>query len=444
MTKLLIALFVSISAFFVSKTPVFYRLELILFDLRARVFSSYLQSPDEIVVVLIDEQSLREVYKATGISWPWSWELYALITDFFTISKAKALVYDIHFSETANQSPSLPDAIQRNSRAIFPIQLFPSKSFTQRELPNSLISLHEIKSIEVLDDSSLRKNSDYIIPLKPVYENAWALGSVSFLRDPDGVYRRNYLLWAYDRHYFPGLALSVYLKTRNVNHIELSKDRLSMYLGSRRVDVPLIEGKYLLKPYPNFHSISMSAILSTIHGLQQGDIAKILVNPEELNNKVVFIGTSASGLGDLKITPLSNSLPGVFLHANILANLINEDFLRVVPIIWIDAFLFSLICLFISRFSLLNSLVFIVATLSVLFALYYFNLVFNITYFAVSGFGAFFISLGLSLTQKEREKALLKKNFQRYVSSAALSQILQNPDKLIGIKTQKVELTLLM
>ncbi|MEN3034132.1 MAG: adenylate/guanylate cyclase domain-containing protein [Aquificaceae bacterium] len=444
MSRLLIALIVSLSAVFMSQTPVFTRLELILFDLRARVFSGSLLPPEEIVVVLIDEQSLREVYKATGISWPWSWELYALITDFFTISNVKALVYDIHFSETKEQSPSLPDSIRRNSRVIFPVQFFPSGGLGLRPLPEGLASLHAIKSIEVSGNSFLRKNNDYIIPLKPVYENAWALGSVSFTRDPDGVYRRNYLIWTYDKYYFPGLALSAYLKTSDVSHIKLSKDQLLVYKASARVEVPLENGRYLIKPYPKFNSVSMSAILSTIHGLQQGDLEKILVDPKEFNNKIVFVGASASGLGDLKISPLSNSLPGVFLHANILANLIKEDFLKLVPILWVDAFLFSLICLIISRFSLFYSLFFVLFTLSFLFAFYYFNVVFNITYFAISGFGTFLTALWISITQKEREKTQLKKSFERYVSKATLSQILENPDKLVGIKTQRVELTLLM
>ncbi|HSG96173.1 MAG TPA: CHASE2 domain-containing protein, partial [Afifellaceae bacterium] len=44
--------------------------------------------------------------------------------------------------------------------------------------------------------------------------------------------------------------------------------------------------------------------------------------------KIVFIGTSAAGLKDLRATPLQKAIPGVEIHAQVIEAILTEDFLK--------------------------------------------------------------------------------------------------------------------
>jgi adenylate cyclase len=58
------------------------------------------------------------------------------------------------------------------------------------------------------------------------------------------------------------------------------------------------------------------------------------VNPETLKGTIVFIGTSAAGLKDLRVTPLDATAPGVIAHARITEQMVLGDFLQRPD--WID------------------------------------------------------------------------------------------------------------
>jgi adenylate cyclase len=59
------------------------------------------------------------------------------------------------------------------------------------------------------------------------------------------------------------------------------------------------------------------------------------VNPDDLADRIVFVGTSAAGLKDLRASPLDPNGPGVDIHARIAEQMIIGDFLQRPD--WIDA-----------------------------------------------------------------------------------------------------------
>ncbi|HCY86859.1 MAG TPA: adenylate/guanylate cyclase domain-containing protein [Desulfobacteraceae bacterium] len=48
---------------------------------------------------------------------------------------------------------------------------------------------------------------------------------------------------------------------------------------------------------------------------------------DKLKNKVVFLGTSASGLMDIRVSPLAEVFPGVEVNATVADNILNKDFI---------------------------------------------------------------------------------------------------------------------
>ena len=63
--------------------------------------------------------------------------------------------------------------------------------------------------------------------------------------------------------------------------------------------------------------------------VMQGD-----VRAADIDGTIVFIGTSAAGLHDLRVTPLDAAAPGVDVHARIAEQMVLGDFLERPD--WID------------------------------------------------------------------------------------------------------------
>jgi adenylate cyclase len=137
------------------------------------------------------------------------------------------------------------------------------------------------------------------------------------------------LVRTYDGENYPSLALAA-LQDRWIP-AALTDHWLLLKSPSERVDlqIPLEpDGQYLLNPYSEFETYSMSGLLLTMQRLRQGQIENLPLNPADLNDKIVFVGASAVGVEDLKMTSFGSLQPGVFLHAAIAGNVLEKDFLR--------------------------------------------------------------------------------------------------------------------
>jgi adenylate cyclase len=91
--------------------------------------------------------------------------------------------------------------------------------------------------------------------------------------------------------------------------------------------IPLTDrGQLLVNQYP-FESYSIIDVLATKTKIDAGDMQNLPLSPNEFNNKYVFIGTSAISMHDLNTTPLMKNAPGVYMHASVLGNFLENDFL---------------------------------------------------------------------------------------------------------------------
>src|SRR6202043_1778979 len=55
------------------------------------------------------------------------------------------------------------------------------------------------------------------------------------------------------------------------------------------------------------------------------------VDPAEIENKIIFFGSSAAALGDMVTTPLDASVPGVEIHAQLLEHILLQGQSLVLP-----------------------------------------------------------------------------------------------------------------
>lgn len=164
-----------------------------------------------------------------------------------------------------------------------------------------------------------------------------------------------------------------------------------------------------------------------------------------IKDRAFIFGATASGIYDLRVTPIDPNFPGPEIHLNALANLFERNFIKKwvseelwMPWIVLAVGLFA--TWFISYFSAIPGFLFTGAAFAALF--YVDQLFFK----QGSYFSSILIGLLIALLYvvlffykyltEERKKKMLKTTFSKYVSPAIVDEILKSPDniELGGIK----------
>ena len=138
--------------------------------------------------------------------------------------------------------------------------------------------------------------------------------------DSDGILRRVPLVIEHKGKLYPSLALTTLMKAWGVNDVLLKTDGRdvdSLYLN--QTTIPLASKGSLL--------IRFRGKGKTFDYVSAADILSDRIPEGKIRGKIVFVGTSASGLKELKSTPFDPVFPGVEVHATIVDNIIKRDFI---------------------------------------------------------------------------------------------------------------------
>ncbi len=302
------------------------RLEDLIYDVRLNAWlPAHPVAKNPIVIVDIDEKSIREIGR-----WPWSRDKLTQLVQKMYAQGATVIAFDMLFSEPESTQLCAPNVVNEDTSFKNALEQGKDKVILGSFLSNE----HEVSigqlpppSIELaplhLTDLALPKMQSYISNI-PLFENAVNMGGVlSIIPDADGILRRYSLLQRYGDNLYPSLALAavqLYLLEKNVtisiDNIGTQKVIESITLGSSkiltdqdaRVFVPYIG------PARSFPYYSAS------------DIMNDRLPEDTLQNTIVFVGTSAVGLGDVRATPVGSVYPGVEVHANVAEGLFLNRF----------------------------------------------------------------------------------------------------------------------
>ena len=149
-----------------------------------------------------------------------------------------------------------------------------------------------------------------------------AAGSGFFNISPeaDGILRRVPLIMEHKDTLYPSLALGTLMKALGVKDILLKTGKNgvnSLYLNETAI--PLTSNGGLL--------IRFRGKGRTFDYVSAADVLSDRVPGEKIQGKIVFVGTSASGLKELKPTPFDPVFPGVEVHATVVDNILKKDFI---------------------------------------------------------------------------------------------------------------------
>ncbi len=299
----------------------------------------------EILILLVDEATLQAMDPIVG-AWPWQRSVWADLLEYLSLAGAGSVAFDILFTErrgiTEERSLGLEDIafadLTKDSGMVTHAMVLtnnPHNINPNMPLPPFLMKF----KVNKVSGFPASNNNSYFLPYTPLYKGADQIGVVEFSPDNDGVYRRTKLFRGYQGNFFPVLSTAVLMDKIGIQHVVNDEKNRTISIDSLKIPLDR-EGSYQVKFYENFESISLASVFASISKMKGGDIESLytdpnLTPPEIFTNKIIFIGTSAIGLEDLKTTPIEARWPGVYLHASITANLLDKDFIYQIDYHWV-------------------------------------------------------------------------------------------------------------
>ena len=350
--------------------PFLARLELWTYDLRLN-FSLPGGIDERIVIIDIDEKSLAEEGR-----WPWSRDRLALLLDqLFDRYGVSVAGFDVVFAEPDQSSglkllerlrsgPLQGDAVfaqaltglrgeldfdGRFARALQDRPVVLGYYFTNHRdaahiRTSGALPAPDLSATDLGESAgSLVRMTGYGSNLSLLQEGAASAGHINPQTDFDGVCRRVPLLIEYQDGYYQALSLGI-VRTLLWNpplvpglpqRAEGSYRHLE-WLDFADARIPVDAEGCALVPFRGGQG--------SFRYLSATDVLHDRVDPAVLEGAIVLIGTTAPGLMDLRAVPVAAVYPGVEIHANMVAGLLDRTIWQR-PAWVVGAEVVSLICI---------------------------------------------------------------------------------------------------
>lgn len=440
-TGFFIFLSISFIYFYFPKLPesIDNRLRDYMFTLRGEIKPQ----TDSVIIVDIDEKSLKSLGQ-----WPWPRDILTKILENLSNNGIAIIGLDIVFAEEDRSSPhkifkkfnihkeEIPNfdlefaKMIASTPTILGYQFeFLDKGFINKEAPT--IQTIFIEKNKKLGDDYLLKAKGTILNIPLLQENAYSSGFFNNIPDDSGIIRSVPLIISYEDQIYPSLALETLRVALGITRIFINYDENgvnNVQMGDYTIPTDRY-GRLLV----NFRGKE-----KTFKYISALDIYNNSVKKEELENKIVFLGTSAAALMDLRATPFESIFPGVEVHANVVDNILAQDFLYSSS--WMDAanLLIILVLTFFMVFVTKKSPIWFTPILligilvSVLYGIYYslfnigivYNIFFPFITIIISGVVSILIGYFYELEKKEA----IKNKFAAKVSKDVMEQLINNSD----------------
>ena len=413
-------------------------------DWRAQLFARPVKATDDIVLILLDQNSLDWAKEENGLSWPWPREVYGAIVSYCKRNGARALAFDVLFTEHSkygvDDDAAFGDAIAdlgRFAAAVF----LGTQSGSQTGWPPN-IDPPRIKAVLPAGEpiETHLKTITYgraTLPIDPVARNAAMLSNVHLDPDPDGIYRRVRLFSRFDKAMLPSLGLGTYLAAHPQTTLKIETNR--MVVGDKTVPIDK-EFNTILRyrgPAGTHKAYSAGAVLQSEIRILSGE-APTIRDPSAFKDKYVLFGFSAPGLYDLRSTPVGGVYPGVEIQATMLDNFLEGDFIQAFPapgtyaLVILLSFVSALLVLHFSKplLSVPIGLIFISIPILLALGAYVKGFWLPLAVQESGVAGSILIALLFNYATEGRQKRFIKGAFKQYLSPAVIDQLIQHPERL--------------
>lgn len=425
---------------------------------------------DQVVIATIDEKSLAAIGR-----WPWPRSVLAELVKTLSEDGATVIALDILLSEPevsgelhavdylserwselglpatsphgralrqvldglarkADHDGQLEEAVRQSGRVVLPLvfEIAPQVSDAPptpsgTPLKSALISFrHYGERGRYPPPSASRVGA----PIPRLAAAARELGHVTMLADDDGTTRWEALVFEYRGHYYPSLPVQAVRLAMGVEPSKLTLD-FGRSLDVGPASIPVDPRNRMLIDY--------AGPAGTFRHLSAVDLLTGKVPREAVRGRIVFVGGTAAGIYDLRVTPTSPILPGVEKHANVAANILSRQFLRRpdwVELVEAAGILFwpLLLAWLLPRLRPMTGLASVLVCWGMFFGavhlafraglwlpLVYPSLALGLTFVGITVY---------QLLTEERQRLWIKRAFQRFVSPEVVERLVENPAAL--------------
>lgn len=424
-------------------------------ELRVRIFDTFqvieprVKTIRPVTIVDIDEKSLKEFGQ-----WPWPRTLIADIVTKLTGLGAIAIAFDVVFSEpdrlnpdiVARTIPGLDEVTRTKLRGL------PSNDqVLAKAIQRSRVVLGETGEAAVTAalDKTLPFTSFATLgqPAKPflfefpgLLRNVPALertaagrGVFTIKAERDGIIRRVPMILLAQGSMMPSLSLEILRIITGTPTILIKSDEAGIRsVNVRGLSIPTDSNGQL---WIHFARRDPSIYVSAT------DVLHDRVAPDQVRGKLVLIGTSAVGLNDIKTTPVSPSMPGVEVHAQVLESALTHDALARpdygIALEFLAALLLGLLVIaFAPRLGPITLVLVggLFATFLIETSWFFFvhsRLLIDFTYPLLSTTAIYLTLIFASFVREQAQRRQIRSAFSQYLSPALVEQLAQSPEKLM-------------
>jgi adenylate cyclase len=403
-----------------------------------------------VTIVDIDESSLKEIGQ-----WPWPRTIVADLVTRLTQLGAVAIGFDIIFAEPDRMSPGIAATSFRdlNEEVRNKLRSLPSNDEVLAEaIRHSRVVAGQVGSAmpvaRTQAESALQTGfavrgpdpSRFLVTFAGLLHNVPAIeqaaagrGVFSIQPERDGIIRRVPMIMQAQGAMVPALSMELLRVVTDSGAILVRTDEA----GVQSVAVPGLElptdqnGRL----WVHFDRHDPSRYVSATDVLQGRTLR------DNVEGKLVLIGTSAAGLLDVKTTPVAAAMPGVEVHAQILESAIANSLLTypnyAIGAELLVAVLVGLAIIIVApmvRASTVIALGGIVVAGLMGVSWYLFsqhNLLIDFTYpLMASGF-VYLTLIFINYFQEQKQRQQIRAAFGYYLSPALVEQLARSPEKLV-------------
>ncbi|WP_419787993.1 CHASE2 domain-containing protein [Pseudodesulfovibrio sp.] len=446
-----------------------------------KIYDQFVQSYHESnatdipVVIDLDEKSLRELGQ-----WPWPRYRVAMLLKYLQAYGASAVATDIIFVEPDRTSPDiLRQQLKKEMKVDIQINNLPPALadndllLAQNLKTGPFVLGFDFQTTEIQKDKSaphgttdcfirplgvtvltsegapsphdvLYKATDAVCPLPILATAVRHTGFITIAPDKDSVYRRVPLLFSWNDKFYPSLALATIMQATGLKSpvIKMGVDGVESFRLGKTV-IP-VDGRGRML-------INYRGPMKTFRYISAVDVLNRKLKPEELRGKICFIGASASGLKDIRATPLDPGYPGVEAHCTIVDNILSGQFISSPS--WARQLeLFTMLCVGLITTLLLiwtRAAWLILPMIGLGWGMWFGSVkMFTVKHYYISPLYPYF---DLALTfilltvikfwREEHAKKFIHGAFAHYLAPSVISQIMDNPDAL-SLEGQEKEITI--
>ena len=444
------------------------------YDIRVR-WSGSLKQDDRIVIIDIDEESIAKIGQ-----WPWPRATIAKLTNqLFDQYKVDTFGFDVVFAEPeddfseeqvlqafnkSQQDPasSFNDALksisgdQQFANALRNRSIVMGYSFDQEDspsvglLPKPAFSQQDYDNLNLYDQTSAPIARRYTANI-PILQQAAARGgffSLGDLIDPDGIIRRAALVGRFDGKLYPSFSLELAQSYLQENAKPIVVDTNSEIEGLEGLE--FLHTNVLLD-YEGASFVPYSKSSATYQYISAWRVIEGELK-NDISDTIAILGTSATGLVDLRSTPVNPSFPGVEVHANMVSAILDSSF-RAKPV-WvraIDSMLLLLIGVIFSvllpRLSAINATVLFLAASGSMIALNIYMwsnqlVILTIAPILLLLLTIYILNMVVGFFAESRSRAVMQSMFGLYVPPEVVMEMSKNSD-IYSLKSQKRDMTVL-